>query len=435
MQPPMPDEEKYKIKLLLDTLVSGTITFCSPKSGNYRMACTEHDIDGDKSDEAVVFYQEKLNGVTQMYIHFFRKDANEWVSIDQAIKADGEDIYSFEIVDLNRDGTDEIIVLWENDDSHKSSKTLAVYEYDNESFSFDCVTTQCEDVTIVDLKYGGSYELVTISLETTETATVAKAAIYEYDKYGLIDIKDFVLDSGVIGYAGIVSSTIDDAENNNANASGEREYFSHVMIDCYYQSRNQLMTYVIYWPKDIFTKEYMDEPEMFDPDPSLVIRDNVITSRDVDNDGTIDVPTVMEFCKVFKNNGDTTTSSMEQIIAWRTYDTTLFTSVYMVVNTEFNYTVTIPEKWISDISIMRSSSKNEYIFYKWDAEGNQREGLYFKVRVFKASDWNKNVAIYTGNALDYNYEKVATNAAGTLVYALSVGDYGLPDEITFTLNE
>ncbi len=423
MQPPMPDEEKYQIKLLLDTIKKGTVTFSSPKSGVFMTACTEYDIDGDQTDEAVVFYEEKLNGVTQLYIHLFRKGANGWESA-QRISASGDDIFSFNFYDLDNDGTDEILVLWENSEYEQSTKTLAVYEYKNGSIVFGNAKA-CEDLTVVDLQPDGRLDVVTVILEQTETASVAKAKVYKYDQQEFYLMGEVSFDSEIIGYASVSASS----KKVTIEPNGVRtEYFSRVMVDGFYQNYQQLMTYVVYWD------DKSNKPSIFTLEPELSTRKSTITSCDINDDGVIDLPMLVDFANTVSDDTtelviDEALATKERMVAWHTYDTKWFTSEYTVINSKFNYILTIPEEWINDVAFIDNSSQNEYILYKWDYEKNQELGFYVKVRVFKAAYWEENK-----NAL-MNYTKVKTNKAGTLVYAICKGYYGVSNEVKLTINE
>lgn len=456
MQPPMPDGEKYQIKLLLDTIKKGTVTFSSPKSGTFTTACTEYDLDGDGTDEAVAFYQEKENGVTTLYIHLFHKGENGWEDVGR-IPAGDDDIFLVDFYDLDDDEEDEIVVLWENLEYEQAGKTLVVYEYDKNDGNIVSVDSRdCEDFTVVDLQNDGKLEIVVVTLEPE-----ANVYVYKYDYcadespshsyYGgreflqmgdVITLKDNVEVDGEVkikgkinGYASVSSSKYVSIMDGNGR---RKEYFPRVMVDCYYQIEGEtdekLRTYMIYCEKDEsgFGK-YKDEPKSFDYASDLSIRESTVTSRDINNDGIVDLPVLVGFVNTVPDDAtglvlDNEIYTEKSMVSWNTYDGTgWFNSEYTIINSESNYILTIPKEWINDIYFEDNSSEGEYIFYKWDFENKKTLEPYITVKILYwevKEDWESK-----------GYISVGTNKAGTLVYTMRKGNYEGADYVKLTISE
>ena len=437
MQPPMPDEEKYQIKLLLDTLVDGTITFTSPKSGTYKTACTEYDLDGkDQSDEAIVFYQKKLNGVTTSYIRIFHKGEKGWE--DVGCFGSGEDeIFLVDFYDLDKDNEDEIIVLWENTQYEHTSKTLVIYEYDATNGAIaKSEAMDCEDFTVVDLQNDKKLELITVTLET-KGVWEPKADVWQYSDGAFEQIgESLMFDKAVTGYAAVSSSGIPVEDGKE-----KTEYFPRVMVDCYCydeKGNSMLMTYMIYCGKEgMGSDKYRNVPEFFPGAAEMSKRSSTITSRDINNDGVLDLPVVKGFVNTWLDTEVglivPANATTEYIVSWKSFDGIGWPiSEYTVFNSKFNYILTIPEEWTDDIFFEENSYENEYVFKKWDENVKDTDDLevYLKVRVFKAAYWELKQEEFMSDG----YTKVGTNEAGTLVYAMYKGDFPNADKVELKIN-
>jgi len=449
MQPPTPDVEKYEIKLLLDTVKKGTVTFSSPKSGVYTTACTEYDIDGDGSDEAVVFYQEKTSGVTELYIHLFHKGQNGWESLDRHAVGE-DDIFLVDFYDLDDDDNEEIIVLWENTEYEQAGKTLAVYEYDKDNGALVFSDFKdCEDFTVVDLQNDKKFEIVTVSLKTNNVPD-PKADVFQYSDGKFEQMGETLrFDKEVTGYESISSSDFTIRYTNGKKT----EYFPRVMVDCSGEFEGGVLrTYMIYCEKEtgleMGSAKYEDNPQIFEYGSEQSTRNFIINSRDINDDGIVDLPAGTGFVNTIPS--DTTglivddSYTEKYIVSWMTFDGTGWPiSEYTVLNSEFNYILTIPVDWVKDIYFEDNSADGEYVLKKWngteynkldsDEKNEIVEGLevYLKVKVFKADYWEASKDYWENEG----YAEVDTNKAGTLVYAMYKGNLPMTYKVKLTIDE
>lgn len=432
MQPPIYDTEKYNINLVLNNVTKGSITLKLPKEGSFITAYTEFDIDGDKNNEAVVFYQEKIKDTdkTNLYIHLFRKDDDgEWISA-QRIESKDSDVYSLEFCDLNKDGIQEIIVMWDRI-SLQNTKTLAIYEYKNGNLEYG-VETVCDAATTIDLiPDNNSVEVVSFGFDADTSNSVAEAYIYNNKSLvtqgsGAVELSD-----EIIGYAK-VSPSPEQYVNGN-------KYYARVIVDSYYRSVQTLFTQFVYWNNNTLKVSRLDA--------ALEKRNVDITSRDINYDGVIEFPSVRAVSSVTKY-GKVSDDDMYYAIAWlsdyeiQSWPVQLWTNtVYTVYIPDFDFTLQIPSDWwdnAENIAIEKDEENNRYVIYKFNSDANKLVKSYMSVRIFKNTEWDDD-SVRNGDedvfGKELKYTKVKTNKTETLVYAIGSVSGEVPSGVELIVNE
>ncbi|MBR5272946.1 MAG: hypothetical protein IKU25_06115 [Clostridia bacterium] len=413
LQPPVSSEENAKIKEALEKHVSGSFVLMSPTSGDYRSAYVVQDLDRDMSNEAIVFYKQRAN----MFLGFIDKNTenDSWVT-KQVIQSEASDIYSISFCDFDNDSVKEILVMWERNDS-QTMRLLEVYKVVSGDTIHLVGSVECSEALVLDLiPSNDDLEIVTLTLETiVGVSSQSIARLYTYDT----DAEDIEFESGIvlnnlaIGYAKI--SAAPEAEGYGQVCR------ARVVVDSYCRDSQSMMTEMIYWSQN-------DN----DSSGSLALhkwgtfeRVSTVTSMDVNNDGLIDIPQLIEFANTNAVGiTDNKYITDKHIVAWTSYDfePQQRTIKYTVVNPDFNYMMVIPKEWIDDAALIENDLDNEYIIYKWDKEKQNPSEIYMASKVFTLSEWTDYEEKNKDNEEKYRLVKVY----GSLVYAVRFGKIGYP---------
>lgn len=434
MQPPVYDTEKYNINLALNNVVKGSVTLKFPKEGRFVTACTEYDLDGDEENEAIVFYQEKIRDKDgdkiTLYIHLFRKDDGEWVSA-QRIKSEDTGVYSLEFCDLNKDGVQEIIVMWERA-SIKNTKTLAIYEYNEGNLEYG-EEKVCEVAATIDLiQNNNRVEIVTFGFNDENSNSVAEA--YVYSNKVLVPQGNGAVELGdeIIGYAEVSPSS--------EQYINGKKYYARVVVDSYYRNYQTLFTQFVYWNNNSLMVSKLDG--------ELEKRTVDVTSRDINYDGVVEFPSIRSVKSVARY-GIVNDDSPYYVVSWMSdyeisnWPTELWSNTVCTISvSDFDFTLKIPQEWwenSENIAIEKDEDSNKYVIYRLDSRGKRAVESYISIRIFKISEWENNDSAWKddkdilGDSLKYT--RIQTNKAETLVYALGSTSGELPDGVELLINE
>ncbi len=405
MQPPALTGDYEQIKQALENSLYSSFSLRSPSSGDHRSAYTIFNIDSDDSNEAIVFYKQK----TDLYLGFLDKKDGSWV-MKQSIKSNGcSDVYSVGFYDLDNNDVKEIVVIWEKT-TNDTMRTLEVYKFNGDELVIAGESVDCSEAVVVDMiPDNDGLEILMFTVDRIASIySNPMARLYTYDiSSGVLKFRSSkqLNDTLAIGYANVVAAP--QTEVNSVT------YNPVVVVDSYSGGYDWLETEIISWDAE---KETLSGTER------SYKRQSTVTSMDVNNDGLIEIPTLLPFNNTNKVGWvDPEYLTTEYIIAWVDYDETIIK--HSVVNQEFNYMLVIPEQWCADSAFVENSSENEYIIYKWDIEKNKPRndkygGIYMSTKVFTLSEWNDYVAEYTDSSENkYSLVKIY----GSLVYAIRFG--------------
>ena len=160
MHAPKPTgENEADIQRLLDQKAGEQITLKYPVSGDYRSAILKHNLCGDKTDEAIAFYQ-KSDAADGTNIIFMQKTGT-WKVIgtffNQAAQVD-----RICFGDLDGDGRDEAIVGWGS--SLNNNGSICVYSYKNGRMTEQRLKQTYTEMEVMDFDGDGRSEIFTANI-------------------------------------------------------------------------------------------------------------------------------------------------------------------------------------------------------------------------------------------------------------------------------
>ncbi len=273
--PVSPFGDNADIKNALDEYAKQGYSLKTPNRGEYITAYSFIDIDEDKSDEAIVFYEpsDKLGTVDLAVI---KNNDGEW-SVVENTEGLGADVNSLAFEDINGDGKKELIVCWD-EISNSTNHELAVYDYNSKSKEnkLNCFYSgiTVNNYIAVDLTGDNVKDLLLFEI-TSGSITRAKAELYSFSGHKAKLKGETKLDSHISSYDNL---QVEELEGKN------RVYADAVKTD-----GSSMLTELVYWSpgySTIISPFYSYSSGV----SSGTTRSVLLKSRDINGDGRIDIP-------------------------------------------------------------------------------------------------------------------------------------------------
>lgn len=284
-----------------------------PTSGEHRSAFVRYDCDGDKSDEAFVFYSLKSEEMS-VNMYFLDYEDGKWIP-RETTPGEGNDIHSVEFTDLNDDGISEILVGWSSLDS-KSNKKLSVYCSGEDKSGMDFKMLVIESYTnmfTVDLDDDGEREILLAYINSTSDTYTTEARLLKMSSQG----NDYQITA--VGQVSLYSEMT--AVNSiSAGWSMGRKY---VYID--EAAGDTYLTEILYWDNEKNSLSTAFPVDVLSVAGCPTSRSLPLNCEDVDKDGEIEIPVtkLMKNSSVIRKTLPADMSASEEniyIISWKKYN-------------------------------------------------------------------------------------------------------------------
>lgn len=271
VSPVSPSGENADIIEAVDNYCNAGYSIKIPSGGNYTTSFISRDIDSDGDNEAIAFYEPDDN-IGTVVIAVIENKGDSWQVVSE-LEGAGEDVNAVEFSDLNNDGNEEIIVCW-SVISNSTTSNLCVYSVNDDltlSLIADPVTAG--DFVCVDINDDSVNELLVFTFGSTTESP--KALLYSFVDNKKSLLGETKLDSTIISFSSISCASTDEGMSVYADAIGDG---GDIMI-----------TELLYWSDyyDSIISPFYSYSTGKTADTS---RSNMITSRDVDDDGEVEIP-------------------------------------------------------------------------------------------------------------------------------------------------
>ena len=362
LTPPMLVGDMAPIQEVIKNSINGEYTLKYPSGGEYRSAVILNDVDGDEKFEAFVLYSQTEDDVDYMHINFINRQDGEWVSLsDKKIAAGGVDRVDF--ADLNKDGFKEIIVGFEIYGS--TEKQLNVYSVEKGTV-IQRLTHEYTSFLCCDLDENEESELfVHLSKMTDEINT---AYLYTFDQDGAAQLLSSAMDTGVRTASSPILSTLSNGQPaiyiDEVKATGN-------ITEVLFLSKGELVNPLL----ENETKEN-----------TKTLRTSNISIGDINGDRIIEIP-VSELMSSY--DGDTGGEKV-YYTKWCSFNgENLAVQQTTLLNTTDGYYLSVPEKWIGNITLVRESGGKARMIYAYNTkEKTTGENLAYYTAV-TIEDWDE----------------------------------------------
>ena len=371
LSPPLFYEEYEELVETFKKSVQYETILCSPRKGDYRSAIVVEDLDSDGVDEAIVFYKNSNDPSVARMNHFDYID-DRWISFGD-FNGYGAEVENVVVSDLDKDGKSEILVLW-NTSGVSSGNILSVYRADsiNQKFNEIC-NESCFISSVVDIDGNGRKDIFLISQNNLQGVNQKVAKTLRLSGGSIVLFGETKLDPNISKYTSIKTE-------KSSDTSPMRIYVDAL------KGEQQMITEVIYWDKikSELCAPLLDAETLIN---SSTLRYEPIESRDINNDGIIDIPVqTIHFGK--GDNPLTADNENIYMTEWKSLsENSLSTVMKTIVNYQDGYLIYLDESDVNTFGIRNYRSQNCWIVYSSDKNNESVTDLFSVIKV-PVSKWN-----------------------------------------------
>lgn len=372
LSPPKLSDSMQPIEKALEKSVKGKYTLQYAKSGEYRSAVILEDILGDNRFEAIAFYSTTDDEITNMHINLITNQSSDrknekWKSVSSiSIVAGGLDTVEF--CDLNGDGTLEIVVGWEIFGS--ADRQVGVYSLSDNVLS-QLLLQPYTNFKCADLNEDGKQDIFIQNLNTSAPSNIA--SVYSFGKSAAEQIGTCVMDSTVKTAAEPIVSTL---------SSGQTAIYIDEVKGA------GAVTEVLFFSAGELVNPLLNNKDTLEN--TVTLRQSALAVTDINGDGTLEIPVAYDLPSAL-------ISASEKLYytSWCSFNgETLASKLNAIHNTLDGYYITVPEKWLGKIAVLKDTENRIRTFYEYDEQTLTVGKPLAQIKVvkeaeFKESDYKK----------------------------------------------
>lgn len=350
-------------------------TLQAPIYGEYVSSILLRDIDSDKKDEAVFFYQTN-SGNENISCCVMDQTDGAW-SPSADIEGPAGRVYDVVFADMNQDGYEEIIIGWYFGDFNRNKLlTINGKSPDGEQYSVLAAEPFCEKL-VDDIDGDGSDDAFLVISDFSSVSSRAYAKLLTMKSSGAVKLASQArLDSKASGYSRLKSEKATDN-------SPLRIYIDTV------KGENQMITDIVYW--DIGTESLVSM--LLDSETltnAVAPRPANIASFDINNDGVIEIPyqetKPLEGGAVYISKGERAAPFF--MTGWLTVAQNNDSKTVMrtACNTDEGYYMNYPPVQNGKAAVINHMYDRRWDIISLQAAGAKPQTL-FSIKVFEPAQW------------------------------------------------
>lgn len=331
----------------IENAIKDKYDFAYPLSGEHRTSCIQIDLDGNKTDEVLVFYIPKTDGL--LHFNLFVKNGGDWQSVsDVCLESASVDKVFFK--NMCGDSKLEIVIGTVGYSvADLRAKKAFVYSYDGEKIQ-SRFQENCTDFALCNLIDNGYNQLMMLNVSANqpsadkvvaETEPIVRSATAR-----LISVAGGKQEVLYCGEAQMEPSFVSIASSVQGVIDGKPTLFVDSNV-----GTNQLSTSVFVFDDDKFK---LSNP-LYDVEThktTLPTRPSGLLCQDVDADGNIEIP--------FSHNQKS--DAEDVMVSWGRYQNNEMTVCKSgFYNTVYSYYFDIPTK-LTDVTVTTENSGETKVY-------------------------------------------------------------------------
>lgn len=342
-------DEQSQIHAALIAAVGRNITLKYPRGGANRSAYVIADVDGEPTEEALVFYEytgAENEGVRVNLLD--RREDGSWYSVREIAGA-GTEIDKVVISTMGEGNDQDILIGYQN---ITGENALEIYTYSDENFQ-RVGTDSYSLLETIDINSDGKEEIVTIQrTQEVETGTAyTKAYLLRIDDGEIIKDDGIDMTSGVQSYVRAYKGRLENGD-------------PAVYID-ETDSDGQLRTEIIFYRYSGLQNPVQLRSDKMLP---LVTRPSGYSTADLNGDGVYEIPS----CKPMLGYEDAVAEEQVLKTTWNVYEdfykmTPTVSGYHSVAD---GYTMEFPSRWTDTVTVKVDPDTGEAVFYKYEGDIN-----------------------------------------------------------------
>ena len=261
-----------------EAAVGKDVFLVSPLTGEYRSAYVLKDCNGDKVEEAFVFYVRHGSENT-VHVHLLEYAEHAWYS-SADIAGNGSEIYKVEFFNIDSDQDLELAVTWTVSDSRRD-KTLSLYNLSFEpspgtDLFNPLASVQVFDYFVADFDKDGQNELFYVYFDSTEEKNGAYAKLLKYSEGDtvLYPVNEVKFDGRASNLLAVKYDYTD----------GRYEFFA----DCAVGENSYYTELILYEPETASLS--LPIRSLYEDPVAQTRRSSLVYADDIDGDGRIEIP-------------------------------------------------------------------------------------------------------------------------------------------------
>ena len=393
LSPPMQSGKNGELQEAFNTLKKNDkIQLKTPLAGDYQTSFVLFDVNGDKNDEAFIFYTDASVDAT-VRMAFLQLVDDEW-QISTDIKGGGNSVYDIDFSDMNNDGLSEVFISWSLFES-KVKKITGIY---SPVVDGDGVVTleslgseYCDAREFVDFNGDAKDDFVVVYHDDTGDTQKTFLRLFSLSQsHELVKYGEIPLDSAITTVTRIQSDVVSDSKSD----------ITRLFIDCQ-KTEKMIFTEMVYW------NAQLSVPVRAISKPSLTnTRNHKVFSMDVDNDGLLEIPVITtlpgdekQFSVTYYDDVYTFT-----LLEWKNLKgDNIDESVKTLNNPLDMYLLVFP--WGNEVSVKYDSVRDALVFYEWKEETREYQAELFAIACRNpGEEFENNNLLYEDDNTVYYFE-------------------------------
>lgn len=370
MRPPKATGDKAEIQQVIDDVAGDAYILKYPQSGDHRSAITMRDLNNDGVQEAIAFYQLKNTQTPATEILIIAERNDVWTAVGH-FENQSTEINRIAFGDLTGNGNLDVIAGWGAYSS--STNQITAYSYTENGTSEIFINETYTSFVVGDFTGDNSDEILLLSLAPADNAAkpLAKLMDWKNDTGSLAVMANTFLDPEIAKFSQVKSSKLNAAQEA-AFVDGTTALGTYNTQVIYYDTNKSILKNSLY--------------STTHPNPTARPAAVFCTMF---NDTNIEVPT----CTVMSYGQEEDESTVAVITTWNLYDDqtdTLTPKSNMIVDTTYNYSFALSERWNSETVTARINANDKTLtFYHWNSEDEKgsRGDKLLTVKVFPREQW------------------------------------------------
>ena len=394
---PQISEEYARLQAHINLLRNQGAEFAPPVRGPNRQAVQLVDLNGNGENEVIVFFSFPGDEST-LQVYIFELVDGDYV-VAEIIEGFGTEIDSIRYVDMNGDGTKELVIGWQMGPALRFMSIYSLTDFHSQSLVSGVEYT---DIEIYDVTGDGNHDVIVLRMQTHDADAVAE--VYTLMRDGELVMQEARLSNGIES----ISRTL---TGNLADGSPA------IFIDSEGTFENGTLV------TDVFTI-YRGNLINVSLDAASGVSESTVRDRmassDINNDGVIKTP----YLRRLIAQSETPYYAIDWYTFRSTGDSTLVLTTFH--NNFDEWFLILPFDWREKVSVRRDDSvagERTIVFsYFTDSAGSHEDFL----KIFRISGENAEERATTDNRV-----WLATEGASTFAFELLIP----PNSFSITFDE
>ena len=356
---PQLNERQAEVDLALRSTVNmDGIQYKYPLGGDYRSPFVFYDLDGDGSEEAVIFFTYENDTANVRAKVLKQLQPGRWSSAYD-IAGNGSEVEFIQFSHLKSQTGSCIIIGWQT--PRRAEATLGVYSFENGVFETEVLEPYSKYMLLSDPESG--LEHIALVAEDGGSGMFFISLLRKMG--GSVAVADSMqLTRGVSEILQICRGLLWDGS--------EALYVDELRTDQLYATEAVRIT-----PAGLFPAVDLD---YFDDLYSATFREREVLSADINNDGIIEIPQLAQLAGY-----DTDELPLVEYMQMTEKGYKIVASA--VVNQPAGYRVFFPERWADIVTVVRQPENNEWRFCRMDSETGQPSTELLRIQRYAVGDY------------------------------------------------